>query len=87
MSHPAKVFARVFDYTSTPDMADGTMRFTVEYKRITGDRQAGKVQFLVEDITNDTAVRDSLREQLAAHLSTKYAPEQFKPRDIVGYSV
>lgn len=87
MSHSAKVFARVFDYTSTPDMPESAMRFTVEYKRITGDRAAGKVQFLVDDIRNDAAIKDSLRDQLAAHLSAKYAPEQFKPRDIVGYSV
>lgn len=87
MAHQAKVFARVFDFTSVPAMDDGTMVFTVEWKLITGTRAAGKTRFTVDDISTDDQVRGDLRDQLASFLSAKFAPAVYRPRDIVGYSV
>jgi hypothetical protein len=86
MSQYAKVFARVFDYGSTPDMPEGQMTFTVEWKRITGARLGGKVK-LTAMVSSDARLRDDLRDALASYLSQKFAPEVFRPRDIVGYSV
>lgn len=83
----AKIFARVFDFRSSVDMDDGTMVFTVEWKRISASRDSGKEKFTVHNIQNDKQITDDLREQLCAFLSGKYAPEVFRPRDIVGYSV
>ena len=86
MQQHAKVFARVFDYASTADMDDGQISFTVEWKRLTGARHGGKQRFTVM-ASSDGRMRDDLRELLAAYLSQRFAPEVFRPRDIVGYSV
>lgn len=86
MSQTAKVFARVFDYAASPEMADGTIAFTVEWKRLTGAKQGGKQRFLLT-ASSDSRMRDDLRDALASYLSQRFAPEVFRPRDIVGYSV
>ena len=83
----AKVFARIFDYTSTPEMDDGQMIFTVEWKRMTGARDAGKVKITVSEISSDNEIKNELKQELADYLSYRYSPEIFKPKDIVGYSV
>jgi hypothetical protein len=83
----AKVFARLFDYSVPDGSADASMRFTIEYKLLTGTRKGGKVSFLVNDIQTQDRLTDDLRDLLAAHLSTTFAPIVFRPRDIVGYSV
>ena len=83
----AKVFARIFDFTSSPAMDDGQMVFTVEWKRITGSRQAGKLKVTVSEISSDNEIKNELKQELADYLSDLYAPEVFKPKDIVGYSV
>jgi hypothetical protein len=87
MSQRAKVYARTFAYAIPADLPEGQMKITVEWKRILGGRQAGKVTFTVDDITSNDKLNSDLRDMLATHLSQKFAPEVFKPRDIVGYSV
>lgn len=87
MGHRAKFFARVFDYAAEPTMEAGSMRFTVEWKRLDGARQGGKAIFVIDDISTDRQLKDDLRDKLAEHLSSRFAPEVVRPRDIVGYSV
>jgi ribosomal protein L10 len=86
MARRAKIFARVFDYNATPQMPDGQMVFTVEWKRLAGTRVGGKVKITVSDITSSEQLTADLRESLAAQLSAKFAPEVIQPKDIVGYS-
>ena len=84
----AKVFARLFDYAGTPTMEAGTLRFTMEWKLLGGSRASGKFVFTNTDpLVSDDKLRADLRDALAAFLSQKYAPEVFRPRDIIGYSV
>lgn len=88
MANQAKVFARVFDYQSNDQMAEGQMRFTVEWKLIIGTREGGKFVFLTTDpIVSDDKLRADMRDALADYLSDKFSPQTFRARDIVGYSV
>lgn len=80
----AKIYATIFDYRSTPDMPPGAMRFTVEWKQLTGARAGGKTTVLVEDISSGDRLSSDLREALSADLSARFSPEVFRPRDIVG---
>lgn len=83
----AKVYARVFSYESPAGLPDGQLKFTVEWKLLQGSRQGGKSTFVMTEIVNDAQLSSDLREALATELSEKFAPEVFRPRDIVGYSV
>jgi hypothetical protein len=83
----AKAYARISSYESPSTLPDGQMIFAVEWKLLCGTRQGGKTAFTITEIVNDAQLSSDLREALAAHLSQQFAPEQFRPRDIVGYSV
>ena len=83
----AKVFARLFGYAMPPGTPDGSLQITVEYKLLSGTRAGSKVTFTISDIVSDAQISSDIREALANHLTTIYAPEVFRPRDIVGYSV
>lgn len=87
MAYQAKVFARIFSFTSPPSFDDGSIRFTIEWKRLDGSHEGGKFVTIVGELTNDTKLKNDLREALATYLSEKFAPEIFRDRDIVGYSV
>lgn len=82
----AKVWARIFCYEIPASLPDGSIKFTVEYKLMTGDRQAGKAIFTIANIASDDQLSDDLREALAEHLTATYG-SMIKPRDIVGYSI
>jgi hypothetical protein len=84
---PARIFARIFSY-SVPDGADdGEMSFVIEWKLLESPFDSGKITFTPPPIISDTRLKDDLRDALASYLSTRYSPETFQPRDIVGYSV
>lgn len=87
MAAHAKVFARIFSFTSNPEMAEGAIQFTIEWKLLNGTRAGGKFIATVGDLTNDAKLKADLREALADYLSEKFSPEVFRDRDVVGYSV
>ena len=81
----AKVYARTFGYSVPANLPAGKMEFTVEYKLLVGDKQGGKVTFIVDDVSSDDKLKADIREKLADHL-TQALGTDIKPRDIVGYS-
>jgi hypothetical protein len=49
--------------------------------------ESGKFAITPDPITSDSRLKDDLRDALCAYLSDRYSPAEFRPRDIVGYSV
>jgi hypothetical protein len=84
---PAKVFARVFSYSSPDTPANGALKFTIEWRLLQAPFESGKISITPDPITSDTRLKDDLRDALSTYLSTRYFPVEFRPRDIVGYSV
>lgn len=87
MAQQAKIFARVFDY-SVPDASPAsTMRFTIEWKMLRAPFEQGKFPVIVNNIVNDSRLKDDLRDALATYLAGRFPTEGIRPRDIVGYSI
>jgi hypothetical protein len=84
---PAKVFARIFSYSGPDTPTDGVLKFVVEWKLLQSPFESGKFQVTPDPITSDSRLKDDLRDALSAYLSARYDPIEFRPRDIVGYSV
>lgn len=87
MASRAKVFAHVFGYERLDTTPDKTLRFTIEYCFITGDRRSGKFSFEPEAMINETKLTDDLKEGLAAHLNERFSPAVFTAKDIIGCGV
>lgn len=87
MSRNAKVFARVFGFSIPAGAPASTMDFVVEWKLLGGTREGGKETFTITALKTDDKLKVDLRDALAEFLSTKFAPQVFEARDIVGYSV
>lgn len=77
----SKFYMQVSAFTGTPEMTDGSLKFVVEWKRLAGARQGGKVMLTIPSVDRDLA--NDLRDALAAHLSGLFAPEVIRTRDIV----
>lgn len=77
----AKFFIQVSGFSGTPEMADGSLKFMVEWKRLSGARDGGKTVVFVEHVGKELS--DELREQMADYLSGKFAPEIIRTRDVV----
>jgi hypothetical protein len=87
MAHQAKIYARIQSFGRADDLTDGSVKFNLEWIALTGARRQGKVTLVSAGVNNAEAVARELHEALATHLSTVYAPEQFRPRDIAGCTV
>jgi len=85
--HQAKVYARIFTHERKGTTPDGGVEIMVEFLHLFPPQRSGKKSFTVAGLTNDTQLRDELRDALVAHLNLIYAPEVFQAKDIVGYSV
>lgn len=86
MAANAKVYAWVFTY-KRPDIGEHAINVMLEYALLSGAKRSGKVEIQISDIKNEQAMTEDLKEGLAAHLSTVYAPEVFKVKEIVGCTV
>jgi hypothetical protein len=85
MPGSATVYARIFDYSANDTFDDGTLHFTIEWKLLIGNRAGGKFQWTSpEAIASDDRLSDDIRDALADHLSTMFAPTEFRARDILG---
>lgn len=83
----AKVYARVFSHARDMQLPDGWLKVVLEYVILNGPQRSGKLEVAVGPLNSERNMEDDMKEALAAALSTKYAPEIFRVRDIVGLGV
>lgn len=82
-SRIAKVFGRVRSYRRLVGAADGAIEFSIEYTMAAGPVVSGYFLVVPPPIVNERELSDDLKSALANELSNKFAPAEFRPRDIV----
>jgi hypothetical protein len=79
-----KFFAWLFGYERD---GQGDLKYMVEYSSLQSPSRSGKAGLSISVPVNEKKMTDDLKDALATHLSTKYAPDTFTDRDIVGLAV
>ena len=82
-SRIAKIFARVRSYRRVAGSPDGAFEFSIEYTLASGSAVSGYVIVTPPAIVNERELSDDLKAALANDLSLRYAPTEYRPRDIV----
>lgn len=79
----AKAFARIRSYNRPAGSEDGTLEIVVEFTLLGGAPRSGYFAVTPLPIVNERDLADDIRSALAGELSQRYAPENYRPRDIV----
>ena len=79
----AKVFARIRSYQRLAGAPDGALEIVVEYTLLGGPARSGYFVVTPPPIVNERELADDIKSALANELQLRFAPSDFRARDIV----
>lgn len=81
----AKVFARVFDYSSA--LEPGSLRFTIEWRQVVAPFARGKLVHIPSELVSDNFLCDELKLAVAEHINALQPGVDYRARDVIGCGV